>query len=125
MDRSVTAGSLARAQADFFLPVGSLNRVVGVSPSSLSVKTFANNLLLSWPIADGTTVLDSSVSSGIVYFNQISGASGFYGVRFFPDRTGFWRLIISSASLVQEVVLEFDVTAPPATADGLMASFVP
>jgi hypothetical protein len=124
MGRNVSSGSLVRAQSDFFLPVGSVNRVVGVQPDSLALYAFVNNAPLPWAVADGTTVQDSSISAGTVYFNEVSGVPGFYSVRFFPDRTGFWRLILKSVSLNAEVVLEFDVSAPAAPAGGLNATFV-
>lgn len=124
MGRNVSSGSLIRAQADFFLPAGSVNRVVGVQWSTLAPYVFVNNSALPWAVADGTTVQDSSISAGTVYFNEVPGSPGFYAVRFFPDRIGYWRIVLKSASLSSEVVLEFDVSAPAAPAGGLNASFV-
>lgn len=124
MGRNVSSGSVVRAQADLVLPAGSVNRVVGLQYSSLSVKVFFNNALLPWPLADGTLTQDSSISAGTVYFNEVQGAPGFYALRFFPDRTGYWRLVLRSDSLGAENVLEFDVSAPAAAAGGLNASFV-
>lgn len=123
MGRNVSSGSLVRAQIDLFLPAGSVNRVVGVQASTVAVKTFVNNALLPWAVADGTSVQDSSISAGVVYFNEISGAPGYYSVRFFPDRTGYWRLVLRSSSLDSEAVLEFDVVAPAPPAGGLNATF--
>ena len=124
MGRNVSSGSLVRAQADFFLPAGSANRVTGVQWSTLAPLVFVNNSALPWQIADGTAVPDSSISAGTVYFHEIPGSPGFYSVRFFPDRTGYWRIALKSSSLGAEVILEFDITAPAAPAGGLNATFV-
>ncbi len=123
MGRNVSSGSLVRSQADLFFPAGSTNRVDGVDVSSLTLKVFANNAPLAWALVDGTSVQDSAISSGSVYFSEISGSPGYYSVRFFPDRVGFWRLVLRSASLGAEVALEFDVTTPVPQAGGLNASF--
>lgn len=122
MGRNVSSGSLARAQADFFQISG--QRVVGVVWSTLAAHVFVNNAALPWPAADGSAVQDSSISAGKVYFNEIAGSPGFYSVRFFPDRVGFWRIVLRSDSLNAEVVLEFDVAAPAPPAGGLNATFV-
>lgn len=89
----------------------------------MAVKTFANNSALPWPVADGTSLPDSSISAGTVYFNEIPGAPGYYSLRFYPDRTGFWRLVVKSTSTDSESVLEFDVDAPASVAGGLNATF--
>jgi len=129
MSRLISAGTIAYAQADFFQPKGSINRLSGIVAASLSVKVFANSSALTWPLVDGGGISNSGISSGSVYFEEISGASGFYLVRFFPDRVGFWRIIFSYPALQQEVALEFDVV--PANVfkatvkGGLTASFGP
>jgi len=109
------------------MPAGSINRVVGESYASLLLNIFVDNGLLAWPLADGTTVADSSVAAGTVYFNQISGAPGYYSVRFFPDRVGFWRLIFREMTLNEEVIRSYDVTParPGPASNELNASFVP
>lgn len=122
MGRNVSSGSLARAQADFFHVSG--QRVVGVVWSTLAAHVFVNNAALPWPVSDGSTVQDSSISAGKVYFSEIAGSPGFYSVRFFPDRVGFWRIVLRSDSLNAEVVLEFDVAAPAPPTGGLNATFV-
>jgi len=129
MSRLVSAGAVVHAQADFFQPKGSVNRLTGIVPASLTMAAFVNSSVLAWPLADGSSVTDSGVSAGTVYFNEVSGAPGFYSVRFFPDRTGFWRVVLRSLALQQEAVLEFD--AAPAGVfkavprGGLTASFAP
>ncbi len=127
MSRLLPAGQLIRDQIDLYMPAGSINRVVGESFASLSLTIFVNNGLLTWPLADGTNVADSSVSAGVVYFNGIAGANGYYAVRFFPDRIGFWRLIFREATLNEEVILSYDVTSarPGVASNELNASFVP
>lgn len=122
MGRNVSSGSLARAQADFFQISG--QRVVGVVWSTVAAHVFINNAALPWPVADGSSVQDTSISGGKVYFSEIPGSPGFYSVRFFPDRVGYWRIVLRSDSLNAEVVLEFDVAAPTPSAGGLNATFV-
>lgn len=124
MGRIVSSGCLVRSQVDLYFPAGSSSRFTGAPASSVSATVFANNVLLAWPVADGSLVLDSSISSGTVYFNEIPQAPGFYSVRFFPDRVGFWRIVIRSDALGAESILEFDVVAPAKPDGGLNASFV-
>jgi hypothetical protein len=81
-----------------------------------------NNQILSWPLLDGTAVADSSISAGNVYFNEIIGAPGFYSLRFFPDRVGYWRISVVASSF--ESLLEFDVNPASAQSSGLIASFI-
>ena len=80
-------------------------------------------MLLSWPLLNGTSVQDSSISSGNVYFHEIVGSPGFYSVRLYPNAIGSWRLILNDATLLQEDYLEFDVFPATANAPGLIASF--
>lgn len=127
MGRQLPAGQLIRDQADFYIPAGSINRMTGVAYTSLNLVVFADNALISWPLADGTNVADVSVSAGKVYFNEIAGSPGYYSVRFFPDRIGFWRLILRETTLGEEVILSYDVTParPGPASNELNASFVP
>lgn len=126
MGRLVSAGVLVYDQLDFFLPAGSVNRVQGVPVANLSLAVFVNNALVLWPLADGTSVADSSISAGTVYYSQISGSPGFYSVRFFPDRVGWWRLVFSNPSLGVEEVRDYDALPPGVlrpSSGGLNASF--
>jgi hypothetical protein len=124
MGRSVSAGGLVRDQADFFLPGGNV-RAGGIALPQVSMTAFSDNGLLSWPLADGSTVPDSSISAGTVYFSEISGAPGFYSVRFFPDRVGYWRIVLRVDAFQSEVVREYDVNpASAASPNGLNASFL-
>lgn len=125
MGRLISAGALAYEQLDFFLPAGSVNRVSGIVVPNLQMTMFVNNSVLAWPLVDGSAVADSSVVSGSIYFNEIAAAPGFYSVRFFPDRVGFYRLVFLASSYGIEVEKEYDVLSPgvlrPATG-GLIPS---
>lgn len=125
MSRSISAAALVRDQIDLYTPPGSIIRATGITVADVSVIVFANNALLAWTLLDGSAVPDSSISAGSVYFNEISGSPGFYSVRFYPDRTGFWKLVYSVPSITAEVVREFDIVPQSAfaTANGLNASF--
>jgi hypothetical protein len=128
MSRLVAAGAVIHDQLDFFLPLTSINRLTGVVVANLTFSQFVNSSELAWPLADGSAVADSSISSGTVYFHEISGNPGFYSIRFLPDRIGFWRLIFRNASIGAEPIKEFDVVASgslkPTSSSGLVASFV-
>ena len=126
MSRLIAAGTVVYDQPDFFNPPGV--RAVGVVPANLSLTLFLNNGLLSWPLIDGSAVADSSVSSGSIYFNEISGSNGYYSIRFFPHQIGFWRLIIKHSAFNQEVIKKYDIIASgslsPTGTSGLNAAFV-
>jgi hypothetical protein len=124
MSRSVPSASLIVDQIDLYDPPGGIIRAVGVLAADVTVSVFSNNSFMSWPLIDGTMVPDSSISSGTIYFNEIVGQPGFYSVRFFPSRIGFWRLIFSIPSITAEVIREFDVFSQSSgPANGLNASF--
>ena len=130
MGRLVSAGCLVRDQIDLFTPPTSINRVVGEVPSQLVLTVFANNGVLAWPLVDGTNTPDSSISAGSVHFNEIVGAPGYYSLRFFPDRTGFWRLVVREQALGEEIIKEFDVVPAGffnsgSSPNGLNATFIP
>jgi hypothetical protein len=99
------------------------SRAVGILVTSLTLSIFLNNSPLSWSVQDGLTVPDSSISAGIVYFNEIPSYPGFYSVRLFPDRVGYWRIVLVSASLAQESSFEFDVVPANPSPIGLTATF--
>ncbi len=112
MGRIISAGSLCYGQADFYVPVGSFTRPAGILFSNVQLRVFLNNALVSWPVLDGSGVSDASVSAGKIYFNEISGSTGFYAVRFFPDRVGAWRLVLQIPAYAVESVLDFDALPP-------------
>lgn len=112
MGRLISAGVLAYEQLDFFFPAGTVTRVAGIPASGLQMWLFVNNQILSWPLVDGTMVADSSIVAGSVYFNEIAASPGFYNVRFFPDRVGFFRMVFLSQPYSIELSREYDVLPP-------------
>lgn len=125
MARLIQAGALARDQIDVYQ---SGIRVQGIDVSSLTLSLFTDNVLVPWTLIDGSKVPDASIVAGSVFFHEIPGAPGFYSVRFFPDRTGFWRLSVKY--LPVEVIREYDalpassaIFSPPIPS-GLTPSFV-
>ncbi len=91
MSQTVSSSSVAYAQPDFFL-AGS--RLTGIVPNDLTPSVFANDVLLAWPLEDGSEVPDSAIQAGTVYFNEISSRPGFYSLRFWVDRVGYWRIVL-------------------------------
>lgn len=130
MGRIVPAGTIVRDQLDLYVSPGHIERAMGVVVSNLQSRLFVDNAVVTWPLTDGSLVFDSSVCSGKIYFNEISGSPGFYSIRFFPDRVGFWRLVLTSFSLNSEKVFDFDVvnsgffSTSSAPSGGLSASFI-
>lgn len=119
MARTIVAGQCAFGQSDFF---ESGHRKQGLTWNDIRVNAFFNGAMIAWPLADGSFVSDASVGSGAVYFNEVFGAPGFYLIRFFPDRVGFWRIVLSH-SIYGESICEFDAIPSVAPAQGLTASF--
>jgi hypothetical protein len=126
MSRLITAGSITYEQLDFYYPPNSAMRPIGIVLANLTCVAFINNGILSWPMIDGTSVPDSSVSPGFLYFNSI--ADGFYGLRFFPHMIGFWRIVVKHASYNIEITKDYDIipngSFKPVGSSGLNASFV-
>jgi hypothetical protein len=122
MSRLVAAGAIVRSQLDFYSPPNSITRVNGVTIASLGAAIFVNNSQLNWPLADGAAVMDSNVSAGYVYFNEIASSPSYYSVRFFPDRVGFWRLIFTNLSYSIQPILEFDVVPSGTFQQGVISS---
>ncbi|HEY8095937.1 MAG TPA: hypothetical protein VIE65_07535 [Methylobacter sp.] len=127
MGRLLPAGALVRDQIDLYSPAGSANRVPGYGISGLSLTLFLNNVPLSWPLADGSSVPDSSISSGTVYYNEIQSVPGFYAIRFFPNAVGFWRVVLTATPLLQVQIREYDIVPAgffgQSQGGGLTASF--
>lgn len=126
MSRLLPSASLIRDQVDYYNPSGSTNRAIGITFSQITLQIFVDNSKLLWPIVDGTLIADSSISAGNVYLNEIPGSPGYYSIRFFPDKIGFWKLSILNTTLNQEITKEYDIvpagTFGP-TSSGLNASF--
>ena len=85
---------------------------------------FVDGQVLSWSLVDGAFVADSGIGAGLVCFNEVAGAAGFYLVRFFPDRTGFWRIVLQHPDL-GEVVCEFDSLPSTPQSSGMLTSVMP
>lgn len=128
MNRIVSAGQVIRDQVDVYSTAGRIARQQRLTVAAFTTKLFLDNVLQTWPLLDGSTVPDSSVSSGSVYINEISGNLGYYSVRFFPNKVGFWRLLVTVSGLNTEDILGFDVVAAgsfggSSGSGGLNASF--
>jgi len=121
MARIAAAGRLAFGQVDFF---ESGNRKLGVVWSDLTMSLFVDGQILAWGFIDGAFVADSSIGAGSVCFNEMSGAAGFYLVRFFPDRTGFWRIVLKHPDF-GEVICEFDAFPSMLQSSGMLTSVMP
>jgi len=125
MSRLVQVGSVLKAQLDLYVSPGSNVRAVGLSANNVAPVIFRNNIQLAWPVLDGTSVLDSAVGAGALYFNEIVGSPGYYSLRFFPDSTGFWRVINSFAGADQIIEIDFISSGSLIpTNDGFITSFV-
>lgn len=122
MARTIQSGRLAFAQVDFF---ESGHRKTGVVPTDLQMRAFVDGSVLSWGLTDGTFVSNSGVGAGSVFFNEVIGATGYYLVRFFPDRPGFWRFVLLHPVLGTEVICEFDAVPSLPSVSGLQSSFEP
>lgn len=97
-------------QSDFF------TRVLGLTPADVTLTLSLNNATVSWPLVDGSAVIDSQVVAGSVYWNQL--VTGAYGVRFFPNSLGHWNLTISYALAPTQITLiDYDVVNLPVSVD--------
>lgn len=109
-------------QADFF-QVNGFSRVLGLTFTDLTSQIFYDNVPQPWILTNGATTSDSQVKAAFVYFHEIPGASGNYSVRFRPNASGYWRLILTYTAGQQIVAQDYDVMAEPSQASGLTASF--
>lgn len=126
MTRLLTSGSVVYDQLLIVDPVGSQDRVTGVTVSDLVLKLFVNNAVISWDLEDGTMVLDSAISPGKIYFNEISGNNGYYSVRFFTDKIGYWYSSYVYSPNNLEIIREYDVVPRNffgTSSSGIVASF--
>ena len=120
--RLVQINQVILDQADFFEGDG-YTRVTGLTPSDLESKLYLNNTLQPWALIDGGSTTDSQVSSGNVYWQEVTGSSGIYNVRFRPNAVGYWRLLIAYPVGTQIMAQDYDVSQYPLTDSGLRASF--
>ena len=123
MDRVVNSSAIVYDQITAYDPLGSYTRAIGVSYSDFVTKIFANNELLPWTMVDGSGIDDTQITSGFVYFNVLS--TGYYGVRFLPDRVGYWNLTFRYIPTSQDLIYQYNVIPPnsPNPVGGLNVSF--
>ena len=126
---ATTRGRLVRTnqtvidQADYFQADG-FSRVLGLGVADLTSEIFYNNTLQPWPLSDGTGVTDNQVAAGRVYFSEIASAPGYYSLRFRPNNSGYWRLILTYPTGQQILAQDYDVNAETSSSSGgIKASF--
>jgi len=127
MSRQVSGGQVIHDQLDIYSP-NTITRLIGVTIPQIELLVFTNNVDQNWVLADGSAVLDTGISSGTVYFDELTTNPGYYRVRFFPGQVGFWRLIYKLPSIQTEIIKEYDVLAvgalqPGPNVRGLVSSF--
>lgn len=121
--RLVAINQTVLDQADYFEDDG-YTRVCGLTVADVVSQLFFDNTLQPWPIVSGAGVRDQNVTSGKIFFHEVPGSPGIYSVRFRPNATGYWRLLITYTSGEQIMAQDYDVVLPPAPAvTGLKSSF--
>ena len=122
--RQVFANQVVYDQSDFFQSDG-FTRVVGLRVSDLTCELFFNNSLMPWVFESGVGVSDAQIAAGKIYWMEIPGDPGRYGVRWRPNAIGYWRLLITYPVGTQIMGQDYDVIQMPPTVDqGLKASFI-
>jgi hypothetical protein len=122
--REVFVNQVVFDQADYFQSDG-YTRVTGLTIADLEIETFFNNQSLNWALVNGATVTDGQVVAGKVYFQEVTAEPGHYSVRWRPNATGFWRILITYPAGQQRLAQDYDVRAEPIRqAGGLKPSFV-
>ncbi len=120
-NRLVQFNQVVFDQVDIFL-TDQFTRVTGLLPTDVTLTLSLNNALVTWPLVNGATVLDTQVAAGTVYWNQLT--NGAYGVRFFPNQLGHWNLSITYPGSSQIVTIDYDVVnLPMAVEPGLTVGF--
>ena len=106
-------------QADLF------TRVTGLTVSNVTLVLRYNNVVVNWPLVSGTSVSDSQVVAGSVYWNELTGSA--YGLRFYPNALGTWSIEISysGGSPTQRITIVYDVFNPLTVDSGLRATLCP
>jgi hypothetical protein len=102
-----------------------MGSLVGLIPSQLVLEIYHDNTVLPWSLLLGVGVLDTQITSGQVYFDTLP--TGSYGVRWRPNSTGYWRLMLSYSAGYQILAQDYDVnsgTGVAAPGGGLKVSFV-
>jgi len=111
-------------QAEFFQLDG-FTRVTGLIPSQLVLEVYHDNLVLPWTLLPGVGVVDTHITSGQVYLDALP--TGSYGIRWRPNATGYWRLMLRYPAGYQILAQDYDVnsgTGVAAPGGGLKVSFV-
>lgn len=122
-NREVFVNQLIYDQVDYFEP-DEFTRVTGLGVSDVALQIFFNNTVVNWPLTDGSTTADAQIVSGQVFFTEVTGSPGIYNVRWRPNISGYWRLILSYTVGQQITALGFDVRAESTQiSGGLRASF--
>jgi hypothetical protein len=110
-------------QADFFQGNG-FTRQLGLTVADVTGIVFHNNVIQPWTLTDGAPITDSLVRSGLVYFHEMTGTSGYYSLRMRPNALGSWRLLLTYGAGQQIAAQDYDVSAESPTApSSLKASF--
>jgi hypothetical protein len=118
MSRTVFANYVIHDQIDLKYEGGS--RIPGQTYEDVSVVLFHNNSLLPWGLS-GNLVPSSLISSGTVYFYEITSSPGFYSLVFMPHLVGFFRLVLTYDG--QEIIKEYDVLPDIASTNDTSISF--
>jgi hypothetical protein len=122
-DRQTPNNQTVFDQTDFF-EADDFTRLLGLTATQITLQVFFGNTLQPWGIQDGYPVPDTQVVSGKVYWHEIPGAPGIYGVRWRPNAVGYWRLVFTLPAHQQVVALGYDVVPLERTAPGLQTSFL-
>jgi len=119
--RLAPSGRLVLEQVDLFLADGK-TRAQDVTQADLQLRVFLNGTQVDWPLVSGQGVQDTRVTAGRVYWTEFS--AGFYDIRFFPNRVGTWRVVLTYPAHDQAISLSYDV-APQyqSTPSGMSTSF--
>ena len=126
MSRLVSNGIIIFDQITVYDPANSYDRVGGLSNTDFTLNLFANNEKLSWSLEDGSSILSANISPGSIYIEEITGATGYYSIRWFPDRVGYWMLSLVYTGNGMEIIREYDVMPSnffPNSNSGLISSF--
>jgi hypothetical protein len=108
--RSTPNNTTLLDQADFFSGDG-FRRVPGLTPGDVTCLVFFNNLVQPWALVPGVAVSDAQVQSGRIYWSEIPGASGYYSLRWRPNATGYWRVLVNYPAGLQVIARDYDVVA--------------
>ena len=98
-------------QVDFFQG-DYYTRIENLPHTALVLNLFNENSKLAWPWVSGGGLGNGQILSGSVYYSQITGAPGYYSVRFRPNAAGYWRLVLNYPGGVQASALDYDVVTP-------------